>query len=106
MLGNIDIYKIHKRFTYTKSMVDLVMVPNVRYNQGLQGLSAIIGGSVCVGVGFVSLWASPGRPECYRMWPHSVVLQLQAGEGRGHRSGRFPRVIIAASRLPQFHTRQ
>ena len=46
MLGNIDFYKIHKRFTYTKSMVDLVNVPNVRYNQGLQGLSSIIGGSV------------------------------------------------------------
>ena len=46
MPGNIDIYTIHKRFTYTKSMVDLVNVPNVRYNQGLQGLSAIIGGSV------------------------------------------------------------
>ena len=27
-------------------MVDLAIVPNVRYNQGLQGLSAIIGGSV------------------------------------------------------------
>jgi hypothetical protein len=27
-------------------MVDLVNVPNVRYNQGLQGLSTIIGGSV------------------------------------------------------------
>ena len=45
-LGDINIYKIHKRFTYTKSMVDLVMVPNVKYNQGLQGLSSIIGGSV------------------------------------------------------------
>ena len=46
MLGNIHIYRIHKRFAYTKSMVDLVNVPNVRYNQGLQGLSTIIGGSV------------------------------------------------------------
>ena len=69
MLGNIDIYKIHKRFTYTKSMVDLVTVPNVRYNQGLQGLSRIIGGSVsteppCVPSALIVflLLRVPGRP--------------------------------------------
>ena len=81
MLGNIDIHKIHKRFTYTKSMVDLVKVPNVTYNQGLQGLLQL---SVCfdrtaicafcphcvscaarpwVSLGLPGyLWASPGIP--------------------------------------------
>ena len=44
-LGNIDICRIYKRFACTKSMVDLVNLPNARYNQGVQGLSTVIGGS-------------------------------------------------------------
>ena len=45
-LGIINIGEIYTRFAYTKRMVDLVNVPNARYNQGSQGLSTIIGGSV------------------------------------------------------------
>ena len=41
-LGIIDIGEIYTRLAYTKRMVDLVNLPNARYNQGSQGLYTIV----------------------------------------------------------------